>query len=87
MPVQLDSSHSWHVNVGDQAGGFRQKALRQEIGCRRENVDRIAQRSHEPAHGLTKEPIIFNDRNQYLFHHAPYGHSLDPSCSQLIIQL
>jgi len=42
----------------------------------------MAERSHEPAHGLTKELIIFNDRNQYLFHHAAYGHSLDPSCGQ-----
>src|SRR5215813_10346330 len=40
----------------------------------------MAQRSHEPAHGLAKEPIIIDDRYQYLFHHAACGHSPDPSC-------
>jgi hypothetical protein len=42
----------------------------------------MAERSQESAHGLTKEPVIIDDRNQYLFHHAAYGHSPDPSCGQ-----
>jgi len=58
------------MDVGDQAGCFGKPRGGEKIGCRRENVDRIAKRSHEPAHGLTKELIIFNDRNQYLFHHT-----------------
>jgi len=75
------------MDVGDKAGCFGKPRGGEKIGCRRENVDGITQRSHEPAHGLTKEPIIFDDRNQYLFHHAAYGHSLDPSCGLPIIQL
>jgi hypothetical protein len=58
------------MDVGDQAGCFGKPRRGEKIGCRRENVDRITERSHEPAHGLTKELIIFNDRNEYLFHHA-----------------
>jgi hypothetical protein len=42
----------------------------------------MAQRSHEPAHRLTTEPVIIDHRNQYLFHHAAFGHLLDPSCGQ-----
>ena len=32
MPVQLDSGHSGHVNVGDQAAGFREETRCEEIG-------------------------------------------------------
>jgi hypothetical protein len=64
------------MDIRDQAGGFAQTSGREEIGCRRKNVNRIAQRSHEPLHGLAKEPIIFNDRNQLLFGHAASGCSL-----------
>jgi len=67
------------MDVGDQAACFGKPRGGEKIGRRRENVDRIAQRSHEPAHGFTKEPIIFNDRNQYLFHHTAHGRSLDVS--------
>jgi hypothetical protein len=78
-PVEFEPGHGRHMDVGDQAGCFGKPRGGEKIGCRRENVDRIAQRSHEPAHGLTKEPIIFNDRNQYLFHHTAHGRSLDAS--------
>ena len=33
MSVQLNSSHARHLNVGDQAGGFRQETRGEEIGC------------------------------------------------------
>src|SRR5215468_3948498 len=59
------------MDVGDQAGCFWKARGGEKFGCRRENVDRMAQRSHEPAHGLTKEPIIIDDRDQHFFHHAP----------------
>jgi len=78
-PVEFEPSHSRHMDVGDQAGCFGQPRGGEKIRCRRENVDRIAQRSHEPAHGLAKEPIIFDDRNQYLFHHTAHGRSPDAS--------
>jgi hypothetical protein len=34
--------HSGHVSVGDQAGGLRQKARRQDIGCRLKRLDGVA---------------------------------------------
>jgi hypothetical protein len=81
--VEFEPGHGRHMDVGDQAGCFGEERGREKFGSRREDVDRIAQRSHEPAHGLTKEPIIIDDRKQYLFHHAAYGHSLDPSRGEL----
>jgi len=83
--IELEPRHDWHVDVCDQAGCFGEARGREKFGCRRKNLDSIAQRSHAPTHGFTKGPIIVNDRNQYLFHHAAYDHSLDPSCGQPII--
>ena len=68
--VEFEPGHGGHVYVGDQTGSFGKARRREEFGCRRENVDRMAQRSHESAHGLTKETIIVDDRNQHFFHHA-----------------
>jgi len=81
--VEFDPGHDRHLNVGDQAGCFDETRGPEKFGCRRENVGRVAQRSHEPARGLTTKAIIIDDRNQCLFHHAAYGHSPDPSCGQL----
>jgi len=62
------------MDVSDQAARFGEARGGEKVGCRRENVDRMAKRSQEPAHGLTKELIIIDDRNQYLFHHAAFRH-------------
>jgi hypothetical protein len=82
VSVQFEPGHVRHLDVGDQAGCLGEARGRKKFGCRREKVGRIAERSHESAHGLTKKLIIINDRHQYLFHHAAYGHSPDPSCGQ-----
>jgi len=86
VSIELQPRHGRHVDVGDQAGCFGEARGREKFGGRRKHLDRIAQRSHEPTHGLTKGPIIFDDRNEYLFHDAAYGHALDPSCGQPIVQ-
>ena len=44
MFVELNTSHSRHLNVGDQARGCREERRCQEIGCRRERFDSVAQR-------------------------------------------
>jgi hypothetical protein len=62
--VELDSGHSRHMDVSDQAGGFDKMGGREEMGCRRESLDRVPQRSQEPSHGLAKVLIILNDRDQ-----------------------
>jgi hypothetical protein len=80
--VEFQPGHGRHMDVSDQAGCFGEARGGEEFGCRREKVGRVAERSHEPAHGLTTEPIIIDDRNQYLFHHSAYGQSLAPSCGQ-----
>jgi hypothetical protein len=66
--IELEPRHDRHVDVGDQTGCFGEPRGLEKFGCRRKSLDRIAQRSHEPTHGLTKGSIIFNDRNEYLFH-------------------
>jgi hypothetical protein len=52
------------MDVSDQAGGFDEARGCEEIGCRRESLNSVAQRTHEPSHGLAKELIILNDRDQ-----------------------
>jgi len=42
MPVEIDSGHSGHMDVGDQASGFHQTRRREEIGGRRESLDAVA---------------------------------------------
>jgi hypothetical protein len=77
--VEFDPGHRRHVDVGNQAGRFGETGGCEEIGCRRKGLDSIAQRPHEPSHGFAEEPIIFNDGNQWLFHHADSGSSLEPA--------
>jgi hypothetical protein len=79
VPIKLDPGHRRHINVSDQAGRFTETSGGKEIGRRWKNLDGMAQRPQEPSHGLAKEPIIFNDRNQQLFHHAAFGSSLEPA--------
>jgi hypothetical protein len=62
--VELDSGHRGHMDVSDQAGGFDETRGCEEIACRRESLDRVAQRPQEPSHGLAKVLIILNDRDQ-----------------------
>jgi hypothetical protein len=64
ISVELDSGHRGHMDVGDQAGRFDETRGCEEIGCRREGLDAVAQRPHEPSHGIAKGWIILNDRDQ-----------------------
>ena len=64
VSIEFDSGHRRHMDISDQAGGFDHTRGCEEIGCRRESLDSIAQRPHEPLHGLAKELIILNDRDQ-----------------------
>ncbi|MEA3022993.1 MAG: hypothetical protein QOK01_1845, partial [Alphaproteobacteria bacterium] len=62
--VEVHSGHSRHLDVGNQAGGFNQAMGCKKIGGRSESLDGVAQRPHEPSHGLAKELIIIDDRDQ-----------------------
>jgi hypothetical protein len=64
MSVECDSGHCRHLDVGDQAGGFSPAMGCEEMGCRRESLDTVAQRPHEPSQRLAKELIIVDDRHQ-----------------------
>ena len=64
VSVELESGHRGHMDVGDQAGGFDKARGCEEIGRRWKSLDATAQRPHEPCHGLPKELIILNNRNQ-----------------------
>ena len=63
-PVQLVSTHPGHVDVSDQADGFTETRRCEELRCRREGLDCIAERPHEPSHGFESVPIIVDDRDQ-----------------------
>jgi hypothetical protein len=76
MLVEFDSGHRGHMDVSDQASRFDEMRGCEKVGCRRESLDGVTQRPHEPSHGLAKEPIILNNRNQYRFGHTASGSSL-----------
>ena len=73
MSVKLKSSHSRHLNVGDQARGCSEERRCQEIGCRGERFDGVAQRPHELSHGFAKGLIVFDDRDQCAFGHRGFN--------------
>src|ERR1700730_10200280 len=72
MSVEFDPGHGRHMDVSDQAGRFDEMRRCEEIGSRRESLDGVAQRLHEASHGIPKQPIIFNDRDQRRFWHAAF---------------
>jgi hypothetical protein len=63
-PVEFESCHRGHMDVGDQAGGVDKARGCEEICRRWENLDAETQRPHEPSHRLAKELIVLDDRNQ-----------------------
>jgi hypothetical protein len=74
-PVELDAGHRRHMDISDQAGGFDETRGRDQISGGRESLDGVAQRPHEPSHGLAKELIIINDQDQWRFRHTASGSS------------
>jgi hypothetical protein len=64
VSVEVDSGHTRHLDVGDQAGGFTQAIGREEIGGRGESLDSVAQRPHEPSHRLAKQLVVLDERDQ-----------------------
>ena len=64
VSVEFESGHCGHMDVSDQTGGLDKARGSEEIRRRWEGFDAVTQRPHEPAHGLAKELIILDDRNQ-----------------------
>jgi hypothetical protein len=77
MSVQIDTAHRRHIDVSDQAGSFDER-MDEEIGCRREILDVVAELPYQPSHGFPKVPIILNDRDQCCIRHS-FPHSSSPS--------
>jgi hypothetical protein len=73
--VEFNSGHRRHMDVGNQACGFGKTRGSEEIGCRCEILNGIAQRRHEPPRGRAKELVIVNDRDEWRFRHAVSGSS------------
>ena len=73
MSVELNAGHSRHLDVADQACGLRKERRCEEIGCRRERFDGVAQRRHELPHGFAKRLIILDDRYQRTFRHRRFN--------------
>lgn len=72
MAVELKTSHSRHLNVGDQARCCCEERGCQEVGCRRERLGSVAQRAYEFSHGFSKWLIILHDRYQVIFRHRGF---------------
>ena len=72
--VEFDPRHSGHLDVSDQAGGLIEMARCEKIGRRRESFDGVTQRPHESPHGLAKEFIILDDRDQWRFGQSALRH-------------
>ena len=81
LSVELNSSHSGHLDVGDQAAGFGEERRCQEIGCRGERFDGVAQRRYELSHGFAKGLIIIDDRYQCTPWHRGFRQPLGPHIS------
>jgi hypothetical protein len=75
VSVELNAGHRGHMDVGNQACGFGKTRGSEEIGCRCEILDGIAQRRHEPPHGRAIESIIVNDRYECRLRHTASGSS------------
>ena len=73
VPVELDSAHSGHLNVGDEARGRSQEGRREEIGRGGERFDGITERRHELSHGFAKRLIVFDDRDQLRCGHRVFN--------------
>lgn len=73
VSAKVKAIHFGHLNVADQAGRLEEMRRCEKIGRRRERLHGVAQRSHEPSHGLAKVPIVFDHRNQGRSRHAASG--------------
>src|SRR5690242_1285807 len=72
MSVKLKTSHSRHLNIGDQARCCCQERGCQEVSCRRERLGSVAQRAYEFSHGFSKRLIILHNRYQIIFWHRGF---------------
>ena len=61
--IEFDAGHLRHMDVSDQAGRFNKTGRSEEIRSRRESLDVVAERPHEPSHGVANVLIILNDRD------------------------
>jgi len=76
--VEFDTRHPGHMDVSNQAGGLVETARCEKIGCRWESFDGVTQRPHEPSHGLAKELIILDDRDQWRVGQSALRHRARP---------
>jgi hypothetical protein len=54
VSIEFEPGHRRHMDVGDQAGCLAEMRGCEEIRCRREDFYTIAERPHEPSHGIAK---------------------------------
>ena len=86
VAMQFEPVHRGHVDVGDQTGCFGALRGSEKSGCRWEIIDPIAQRPHEPSHGLAKRPVIIDDRDQELVGQISSGVLLERTVRFLTVQ-
>src|SRR3984885_16238839 len=68
--VEFVPCHCRHMDVSDQAGSLVETARCEKIDCRRESLDGVTQRPQKSSHGIAKEFIVFDDRDQWRFGQA-----------------
>ena len=76
MSVELKTSHSRHLNVGDQARCCCEERGCQEVGCQRKRLGSVSQGAYEFSHGFSKRLIILHDRYQVIFRHRAASRQL-----------
>ena len=64
VSMQLNPAHCRHLHVSDQTDRFNETRGCEKIGRRREDLDSVTERPHEPSHGLAKVRIVIDDRDQ-----------------------
>jgi hypothetical protein len=83
ISVELNASHSGHLDVGEKTVGFRQETRSQKIGGRCEDFDCVPQRPKELFQRVSKGLIVVNDRYQSTFGIAACGQFFGPVIAAL----
>jgi hypothetical protein len=70
--VEFKTGNRRHMDVSDQAVGFREMPRNKEFVCRREGSDAVVERPQKPLHRFAKESIIIDNGDKGCLRHI--GH-------------
>ena len=70
--LELNSTHSRHLDVGNKAGGFSKKRRCQERRRGGEHLDGVTHEHYDPSHGFAEGLIVLDDRDERAFRHQGF---------------